>query len=1146
LTAGEREEIVTEWNDTAKTWPDAEATSLVGWLEAQAARTPNAIAVSAEPEPRAPSPEPEKVTYAELHARANQIARRLQRLGVAAESRVGVWLPRSPEMVAAMVGVLKAGAAYVPLDPSYPAARLAFQVADAQVAVVLTSTACAEVVPAGAYAVEVLDAPGAAWRQEATTAPEVEVSPDQLAYVIYTSGSTGQPKGAMNTHRGIANRLAWMQATYGLTAADRVLQKTSSSFDVSVWELFWPLGTGATLVVAKPGGQNDPEYLAGVIRRAGVTVLHFVPAMLEAFVTAGGLGACERVRLIVCSGEALPGPLAARCLTAWPGRLENLYGPTEAAVDVTWQPCTPEMTHAAVVPIGRPVANTQVYVRDAAGQPAPIGVVGELYLGGVQVGRGYWGRPDLTAERFVPDPFGAVPGARLYRTGDLARYRADGIFEYVGRADHQVKLHGNRIELGEIEAALRRQPEIRDAAVLLRADERETPRLIAYIVPGAPEAGLAIDALQQQLRQQLPEYMVPAVFVVLDTLPLSPNGKVDRRALPAPSGERPTLTHTYLAPRSDVEGTLARIWAEVLRLDRVGIHDNFFALGGDSILALQVLARAQESGVQLTPRQLFQHQTIADLALVATGSEQPSRDWAALEPEHLTSSDVPLTPIQQWFFEVQAATPHHLNQSVLLAGGPALPHAGWEAIVDAVLAHHDALRLRFAPENGAWRQYYLARESQRVFMEVDLSAAGGQWQSVLESATARLQRSLNLTNGPLMRIVFFRGATRSADRIFIVVHHAVIDGVSWRILLEDLYRASAQWKSGLPIQLPEKTSSFRRWADQLQALTSTLDETSTAYWQAIDSRQKTASVPHDTAGVNTIGSQRHVTIALTEEETQAFLQQPPRAYRMQAHEVLVAAVATTLAGWMGKSEAILALEGHGRESENDDLNLSRTVGCFTTMFPVCVSVPPGGGPGGILRAVKDRLRGVPRRGLDYGLWRYGVADRPAATPEVMVNYLGQFDQVLDEAGSVLATESMGRARHPAAPRAFVLEINAGVTGNRLSVTIGYSANLHWPETIDTFGYALGTRLRALIAHCRQVPWTRTTQSDVTLTKVTQPELDAFADAGGEIESVYPLSPMQEGLLFHALFDPQSAVYFQQFRVRLEGDLEIDAFRQAWA
>jgi non-ribosomal peptide synthase protein (TIGR01720 family) len=431
--------------------------------------------------------------------------------------------------------------------------------------------------------------------------------------------------------------------------------------------------------------------------------------------------------------------------------------------------------------------------------------------------------------------------------------------------------------------------------------------------------------------------------------------------------------------------------------------------------------------------------------------------------------EVPLTPIQQWFFEVQASAPHHLNQSVLLAGGPTLPRAGWEAVVDAVLAHHDALRLRFTPDGGTWRQYYLAHESRRAFMEVDLSATGWQWQSALESATARLQRSLNLTDGPLVRIVSFRGPTRSADRMFIVVHRAVIDAVSWRILLEDIHRASAQWKAGLPIHLPEKTSSFGRWADHLQTLT--LDDATSAYWQGVEARLTAAHLPRDTTGVNSIGSQRHVRVELREEETRALLEQPLRAYRMEADEVLVAAVAATLAGWTGRSEAVLALEGHGRESEIEGLNLSRTVGCFTSMFPVCVRVPPGGGPGAILRAVRDHLDGVPRRGLDYGLWRYGVAgsDRPVATPEVMVTCLGEFDQVLDEGGSVLGTESMGRARHPAAPRPFVLEVTAGIIKGRFTVRIGYSANLHWPETIDTFGHALATRLRAFIRHCREVP-----------------------------------------------------------------------------
>ena len=446
-----------------------------------------------------------------------------------------------------------------------------------------------------------------------------------------------------------------------------------------------------------------------------------------------------------------------------------------------------------------------------------------------------------------------------------------------------------------------------------------------------------------------------------------------------------------------------------------------------------------------------------------------------MQPETPIPGAVRLTPTQRWFFELQPATPHYMNQSVLLAGGPALPRAGWEAVVDALLAHHDALGVRFTSEDGTWRQCYWARESQRVFTEVDLSEAGRLWQPALEAAAARLQRSLNLTEGPLIRIAVFRGPTRGADRIFIVVHRAVIDGVSWGILLEDLHRASAQWKAGLPIHLPKRTSSFRHWADRLHARTSTLDPATNAYWQAIDARRKSASVPRDTAGINSVGSQRHVRIALTDEETREFLDLPRHAYRMQANETLIAAVSVTLADWMGTSEAIVAIEGQDRESSNDGLDFTRTVGCFATVFPACVTVPRGGGPGAILRAVRDGLRAVPRGGLDYGLWRYGAAGGTARTPDVMVTYHGQFYQVLGEAG-VLATERTGRTRPPAARRAFVLEIDGGIVENRLNVRIGYSANLHWPETIDTFAHALATRLRAFIRHCREVSATEAARS----------------------------------------------------------------------
>jgi len=659
LSAVEREEIVAAWNATDRAWPDAGRESLVAWLDAQAARTPDAEAVWAPKAEAAGVTEAgaawtdgdsERWTYAALHAHANRIARRLQRLGVAPESRVGVWMTRSPLYVAALLGTLKAGAAYVPLDPAYPAARLAFQIADAQVAVVLTEQACASAVPAGSYAIDVLDADEAAWRLETPELVAPAIRPRQLAYVIYTSGSTGRPKGAMNDHRGLINRLRWMQDAYRLTPADRVLHKTSCSFDVSAWELFWPLGAGAALVLAKTGGQQDPVYIADLIARAGVTVTHFVPAMLEAFAAAGGLASCARLRLLVCSGEALPAPLVARCQRVWPGRLENLYGPTEAAIDVSFHACDRANAQAdGVIPIGRPVANTQLYVVDRAGQPAPAGVAGELCIGGVQVGRGYWQRPDLTAERFLPDPFGTIPGARLYRTGDLARARADGVLAYIGRVDHQVKLRGNRIEPGEIEAALREQHDVRDAAVLLREDDPGSPRLVAYLVlapaaDAAPEVAHEVrtEARQDALRARLPEYMVPSVFVLLDALPLTPNGKVDRRQLPAPDGARPSLARGFVPPRTDGERALAAVWAEVLRLDRVGVHDNFFALGGDSMRVLQVQARAREQRIDLSIEQLMRYQTIDELARLIPVSTPAG----SIQPESIQSEPARSGPAQ--------------------------------------------------------------------------------------------------------------------------------------------------------------------------------------------------------------------------------------------------------------------------------------------------------------------------------------------------------------------------------------------------------------------------------------------------------------------------------------------------------------------
>ncbi|MFJ1542794.1 amino acid adenylation domain-containing protein [Micromonospora chalcea] len=609
LPAAERE-LLAAWNDTSADFPRAE--TLHGPIEERAAATPDAVAVTIDGHSR---------TYAELNAQANRVAHRLRAAGVGPETLVGVCAERSVELVAGLLGVLKAGGAYLPLDPEYPADRLAFMVGDADAPVVLVQSHLRDVLPdTGATVLELDDA--TVWTGQPETDPAPAAGLENLAYVIYTSGSTGRPKGVPNTHRGIVNRLDWMQKTYRLGADDAVLQKTPASFDVSVWEFFWPLRTGARLVLAKPGGHKDAGYLRDLLVSERITTAHFVPSMLTVFLAEDGVEAATALRRVICSGEELPLASAAdfTARLPWCG-LHNLYGPTEAAIDVTAWACEPDrLAQVTSVPIGAPIANLRLHVLDPSGAQCPVGVAGELHIGGVGLARGYHRRPALTAEKFVPDPFSGEPGARLYRTGDLARWVVGpdgaGVIEFLGRIDHQVKLRGLRIELGEIESALRDQPDVTEATVIVREDSPGDKRLTAYLVGAAEHA-----ALKAALKDTLPEYMVPAAFVTLDALPLTPNGKLDRKALPAPVVTREASV-ALVEPRDDTERALAAIWSEVLGVDTLGIDDDFFDLGGHSMLATQVVAKirkAELGGRAVGVMDLFQQRTIRDLAAFISG-----------------------------------------------------------------------------------------------------------------------------------------------------------------------------------------------------------------------------------------------------------------------------------------------------------------------------------------------------------------------------------------------------------------------------------------------------------------------------------------------------------------------------------------------
>jgi amino acid adenylation domain-containing protein len=637
LTDAERKRLLVEFNDTAAEYP---LTNCVHQLfEAQAQRAPNAVAIIFEGQ---------KLTYGELHQKADQIARRLKALGVGPESLVGISMERSVEMVLAIFGILKAGGAYVPLDPTYPKDRLAFMAEDAGVKLILTYSSLLQQLEGISVTTLCLNK-----ELETPTSGDNDSLDDQrsasvenIAYVIYTSGSTGKPKGVMTPHDAVTNMILWMQAAYEMTPADRLLQKTALTFDASAWEFFWPLITGATLVVARPYAEKDGDYMVKTLQEQGVTVLQLVPSLLKLLVEQEGFENCRSLRHVFCGGEALPAAVCERFFERLPhAQLTNVYGPTETTMHVTTWECRKD-TLERLVPIGRPVGNTQAYILDQNMQPVPIGVPGELCIGGVQVARGYLNRPELTAERFISDPFSKQRGRKLYRTGDLTRFRPDAGIEFLGRIDHQVKIRGYRIELGEIESALRQHSAISDVIVMAREDVPGDKRLIAYVVM-KPDQKMKTSELQKHLLATLPDYMVPSAFVLLDKMPLLSNGKVDREALPTPEYSRKQLEEEYVAPRNEVEQSLAKIFAEVLGIEKIGINDNFFLLGGHSLSATQVITRLRETLQADVPlRRLFEDPTVAGLSTaVEEFQNQPQDDAIEVISRDSDEEDEPLSAL---------------------------------------------------------------------------------------------------------------------------------------------------------------------------------------------------------------------------------------------------------------------------------------------------------------------------------------------------------------------------------------------------------------------------------------------------------------------------------------------------------------------
>jgi amino acid adenylation domain-containing protein/non-ribosomal peptide synthase protein (TIGR01720 family) len=989
---------------------------------------------------------------------------------------------------------------------------------------------------------------------DAVENPNVSVDPANLAYVIYTSGSTGKPKGALLAHQNVVRLFDATESWFHFDDQDVWTLFHSYAFDFSVWEIFGALLHGGRLVIVPQETSRSPEDFHRLLCEERVTVLNQTPSAFKPLMAVACAGSqANHLRYVVFGGEALE----VKALKPWFERfgdsapqLVNMYGITETTVHVTYRPLSlADLQLSASSPIGEPIPDLSWYLLDSDLNPVPRGCVGELYIGREGLARGYLNRSDLSATRFVPDPFDDQ-GGRLYRTGDLARYHADGLIEYIGRIDQQVKIRGFRIELGEIEARLLAQPEVREVAVLAQ-DGAGGPQLVAYLVasqgavPAEDQAALRA-TIKEGLKEHLPDYMVPAHVLFLEQLPLTANGKLDRKALPA--ADASLLQHSFVAPQSPLEQQIAAIWQEVLQLEQVGLTDNFFELGGDSIVSIQVVGRARQAGIRFTPKDLFQHQTVQGLATVAQAlDEVPSIDQGPVR------GALPLLPVQQWFFQQPVPERQQWNQSVMLTLQTPLGGAQVEQALRILVGHHDALRLAFIEGPSGWRaEHRDLEEMDRLWRDAPLL-----WSATLESPAElealgnKAQASLDLGSGQLLRAVLVNLADGS-QRLLLAIHHLVVDGVSWRILLEDLQSVLQQLLQQQPVSLPVKTSALQAWGERLQAHAgSAAMAEELGYWQ-----QQLQDVALDIPCDQPQGGQqnRHahtVYTTLGADLTRQLLQQAPAAYRTQVNDLLLAAFARVIGRWTGHANTLIQLEGHGREELFDDLDLTRSVGWFTSIFPLKLSAATD--LDASIKRVKEQLRAIPNKGIGFALLRYlgppAVQQTLAALaiPRITFNYLGQFDgsfATQQEALFVPSGEPKGLEQSLDAPLDNWLSINGQVYGGELSLGWTFSRERYQPATIQRLADDYAEELRQLIEHCCQPRTCGLTPSDFPLAQLTQAQLDALPVDPRQVEDLYPLSPMQQGMLFHSLYNQGSGEYINQLQVDVEG-LEVERFRQAW-
>ncbi|MGQ4485547.1 amino acid adenylation domain-containing protein [Streptomyces sp. SAS_281] len=1079
----------------ARTVPEA--------FRARAARTPGRIAVRAGAR---------QLTFTELDARSDDLAHHLHDRGIGRGDLVALAADGTADRVVAMLAVAKAGAACLPVDLDYPEARVAHMLDEARPALFLVHDA-ARAARFTAVPRLALGDPSA-WPAGRGAPPAAAPGPDDAAYVIYTSGSTGRPKGVVVTHGALTNHMAWMAGHFALTDDDRVLARTSPSFDASVWETWLPLLHGGATCPVPAALNHDPAGLLARMRDEGVTLAQFVPSHLALLLTETGAEAAPpALRAVACGGEPLTRALADRVRRAWAAEVHNLYGPTETTIDATaHQVPTGDAGEEGGVPLGRPVDNTRAYVLDTALQPVPAGVTGELHLAGDGLARGYLGRPGLTATRFVADPFGPA-GSRMYRTGDLVRRDADGLLHYVSRADDQVKLNGFRVELGEIEAALTAVDGITAACALVREDRPGERRLTAYTVG----ARLTDGALRARLTAALPPYMVPAAFVALDALPLLPNGKTDRAALPEP--ERPDAARPGREPRTAPERVLCEAFASVLRAPAVRSDDDFFALGGDSILSIQLVSRVREAGLAVTPRDVFLHRTPEAIAAVAA----PLDDTPGEPDGHGTGTMEP-TPIAAWFLERPGTTDGY-NQSGVLSTPAGAREDTLVAALQLLADHHDMLRLRVTRTAGGEPVLETlppgAVAARRRFTRIDMAGLDADAaRAALTEAGERARGRLRPSAGAVFEAVWGDAGPGVRGRLLLVVHHLSVDAVSWRILADDLAHAW-QVATGTASALPAATTSYRRWSQLLaeQARTPARTGELPLWEEALRTPDPQLGYRPLDPFLDTADGTRTLTTHLPATWTKPLLTTVPGAFHAGVDDILLTALALAVNTWRGRPDTavLLDLESHGREQIADHIDLSRTVGWFTSLYPVRVDPGPldvrdparfdGSLVERAVKRVKEQLRTVPDHGVGHGmLRRLNPVTGPrlaAPAPQIGFNYLGRYAAPGQAAGGdweVLLDAGGPRSQDPGMPVHHVLDINAHTEdlpeGPRLVVRWTWPSDLLKEEDVGALAEAFNRALRAVAEHAEQPGAGGYTPSDLPLVSLNQAQIDRLQNKWG--------------------------------------------------